>query len=132
MIKQDYLVRMIQEIITLIADALLRKQRIRPEHWVKYDSLTRQILGIASSDLIRLTGDEVKDRYTDEDPNRMGKIEMAAMTMLKISDEMKADNLVDKSRLKQEGIALLEYVQQTSGTFSLQRAALLGMLKAEN
>jgi hypothetical protein len=74
----------------------------------------------------------VKDRYTDEDPNRMGKIEMAAMTMLKISDEMKADNLVDKSRLKQEGIALLEYVQQTSGTFSLQRAALLGMLKAEN
>jgi hypothetical protein len=132
MIKQDYLVRMIQEIITLIADALLRKQRIRPEHWVKYDSLTRQILGIASSDLIRLTGDEVKDRYTDEDPNRMGKIEMAAMTMLKISDEMKADNLVDKSRLKQEGIALLEYVQQTSGTFSLQRVALLGMLKAEN
>jgi hypothetical protein len=132
MIKQDYLVRMIQEIITLIADALLRKQRIRPEHWVEYDSLTRQILDLASDDLIRLTGDEVKDRYTDEDPNRMGKIEMAAMTMLKISSEMKADNLVDKSRLKQEGMALLEYVQRESGTFSMQRAALLGMLKAED
>jgi hypothetical protein len=99
---------------------------------VEYDSLTRQILGLASDDLIRLTGDEVKDRYTDEDPNRMGKIEMAAMTMLKISSEMKADNLVDKSRLKQEGMALLEYVQRESGTFSMQRAALLGMLKAED
>ena len=129
MIKQDYLVRMIQEIVTLIADALLRKQKIRKEHWVEYDSLTRQILGIASEDLVLLGADEVRDRYTADDPNRMGKIEMAAMTMLKMADEMADDQLVVRSKLRQEGVALLEYVQREGNTFSLQRAALLAMLQ---
>ena len=44
MIKQDYLIRMILEIITLIANALLNKQKIRPQSWVEYDCLTQQIL----------------------------------------------------------------------------------------
>ena len=128
MIKQDYLLRMIQEIITLLVNVLLNRQKIRKESWVEYDDITRQILGVPSEHLVDMSADEIIDRYKD-DPNQMGKIELAAVTMLKISDEMGDEQLVLKSRLKQDGLALLEYVQAESDTFSIQRMALIAQLK---
>ena len=128
MIKQDYLLRMIQEIITLLINALLNRQKIRKESWVEYDDITRQILGVPSESLVDMSADEIIDRYKD-DPNQMGKTELAAVTMLKISDEMGDEQLVLKSRLKQDGLALLEYVQTKGDTFSIQRVALMAMLK---
>lgn len=128
MIKQDYLLRMIQEIITLLINALLNRQKIRKENWVEYDDITRQILGVPSENLVDMSADEIISRYQD-DPNQMGKTELAAVTMLKISDEMGDEQLVLKSRLKQDGLALLEYVQTKGDTFSIQRVALMAMLK---
>ena len=128
MIKQDYLLRMIQEIITLLINALLNRQKIRKESWVEYDDITRQILGVPSEHLVDMSADEIIDRYKD-DPNHMGKIELAAVTMLKISDEMGDEQLVLKSKLKQDGLALLEYVQTKGDTFSIQRVALIAQLK---
>lgn len=128
MIKQDYLVRMILEIITLIANALLNKQRIRPQQWVEYDCLTRQLLGVPSEELKDMNAEEIIARY-EGDPSRMGKIELAAMTMLKIADECGDDSLVLQSRLRQEGLQLLEFVQNEGDTFSLQRVALIASLK---
>ena len=128
MIKQDYLLRMIQEIITLLVNALLNKQKICKESWVEYDHITRQILGVPSENLVEMSSDEIIDRYKD-DPDQMGKTELAAVTMLKISDEMGDEQLVLKSRLKQDGLALLEYVQTKGDTFSIQRVALIAMLK---
>ena len=128
MIKQDYFLRMIQEIITLLVNALLNRQKIRKESWVEYDDITRQILGVPSENLKDMSADEIINRY-EGDPDRMGKTELAAMTMLKISDEMEDEQLVQKSRLKQDGLALLEYVQTKGDTFSIQRVALIAMLK---
>ena len=128
MIKQDYLLRMIQEIITLLINALLNRQKIRKESWVEYDDITRQILGVPSENLVDMNAEEIISRYQD-DPNQMGKTELAAVTMLKISDEMGDEQLVLKSRLKQDGLALLEYVQTRGDTFSIQRVALIAMLK---
>ena len=128
MIKQDYLLRMIQEIITLLVNALLNRQKIRKESWVEYDDITRQILALPSENLKDMSAEEIIQRYED-DPNRMGKIELAAMTMLKIADEMEGEQLVMKSRLRQEGLALLEYVQAEGDTYSIQRVALIAMLK---
>ena len=128
MIKQDYLLRMIQEIITLLINALLNRQKIRKESWVEYDDITRQILGVPSENLVDMSADEIIARYKD-DPNQMGKTELAAVTMLKISDEMGDEQLVQKSRLKQDGLALLEYVQTKGDTFSIQRVALMAQLK---
>ena len=128
MIKQDYLLRMIQEIITLLINALLNRQKIRKESWVEYDDITRQILGVPSENLVNMSADEIIDRYQD-DSNQMGKTELAAVTMLKISDEMGDEQLVQKSRLKQDGLALLEYVQTKGDTFSIQRVALMAQLK---
>ena len=128
MIKQDYLLRMIQEIITLLVNALLNRQKIRKESWVEYDDITRQILGVPSESLKDMDTDEIIQRY-EGDPNRMGKTELAAMTMLKIADEMEDEQLVLKSRLKQDGLSLLEYVQAEGDTYSIQRMALIAMLK---
>ena len=128
MIKQDYFLRMIQEIITLLVNALLNRQKIRKESWVEYDDITRQILELPSENLRDMSVEEIIQRYED-DPNRMGKIELAAMTMLKMADEMEDEQLVLKSRLKQEGLALLEYVQTEGDTYSIQRMALIAMLK---
>ena len=130
MIKQDYLVRMILEIITLIANALLNKQKIRPQSWVEYDCLTRQILEIPSDQLKDLSPEEIIDKY-EGDTNRMGKIELAAMTLLKISDELEADDLLLKCKLKQNGIELLKFVQTQGDTFSIQRMSIISMLETE-
>ena len=128
MIKQDYLLRMIQEIITLLINALLNRQKIRKGSWVEYDDITRQILGVPSESLVDMSADEIIDRYQD-DPNQMGKTELVAVTMLKISDEMGDEQLVLKSKLKQDGLALLEYVQTKGDTFSIQRVVLIAQLK---
>ena len=128
MIKQDYLIRMILEIITLIANALLNKQKIRPQHWVEYDCLTRQILEVPSDQLKDLSPEEIIGRY-EGDTNRMGKIELAAMTLLKISDELGDEHLLLKSRLKQNGIELLKFVQTQGDTFSIQRMSIISMLE---
>ena len=63
------------------------------------------------------------------DPDRMGKIELAAMTLLKMSDEADADHLLQKSKLRQEGMELLKYVQKAGNTFSIQRVALIHLLE---
>ena len=128
MIKQDYLLRMIQEIITLLVNALLNRQKIRKESWVEYDDITRQILEVPSENLKDMSAGDIIQRYEGE-PDRMGKTELAAMTMLKIADEMEDEQLVQKSRLKQDGLALLEYVQAKGDTYSIQRMTLIAMLK---
>lgn len=128
MIKQDYLLRMIQEIITLLVNALLNRQKIRKESWVEYDDITRQILELPSENLKDMNADEIIRRY-EGDSNQMGKIELAAMTMLKIADEMEDGDLMLKSILKQDALALLEYVQAEGDTYSIQRMALIAMLK---
>ena len=130
MIKQDYLIRMILEIITLIANAFLNKQKISPQSWVEYDCLTRQILEIPTDALKDMTPEEIIDKYHD-DTNRMGKIELAGMTLLKISDEMEDDQLLLKSKLKQHGIQLLKYIQTQGNTFSIQRVALIQVLERD-
>lgn len=128
MIKQDYLIQMIQEIISLIVNALLTKKKFRKNEWVEYDDLTRMILGFPTETLADISIQEVIDRY-EGDPCKMGKIELAAMTMLKISDEMADDNLLRKSKLRQDGLALLKYVQKESDSFSIQRVQLIAMLE---
>lgn len=127
MIKQDYLLRMIQEIIALICQAILNKKRFRQQEWVEYDCLTQQILGFSAERLMSMDMQELIDQY-EGDPDQMGKIELAAMTLLKMSDEMESDLLL-QSKLRQAGLALLQYVQKESTTFSIQRVQLIQLLE---
>ena len=59
----------------------------------------------------------------------MNKLELAAVSMLKLSEEVEKDNLLLKSRLRQEGAQLLKYIQQNSGNYSLQREFLIQLLQ---
>ena len=131
MIKQDYLIRMILEIITLIANALLNKQKIRQQNWVEYDCLTQQILEVPTDKLINMLPEEIIDKY-EKDIHAMGKIELVAMTLLKISDEMDNNQLIFKNQLKANGLYLLKKVQEESNTFSIQRVALIQLLEHNN
>ena len=128
MIKQDYLLRMIQEIISLIAHALLNKQKIPQQNWVEYDCLTQQILEVPTEKLISMLPEEIVAKY-EKDLNAMGKIELAAMTLIKISDDTDNGQLVLKTLLKANGLELLKKVQAESNTFSIQRMTLIQALE---
>ena len=127
MIKQDYIVRMIQKIISMIAQALLNKQKISRPTWQEYDSITLQILEVSSERLTDMTPEEIIDYYqTGNDP--IEKIELAAMTLLKIADEIEDEQFLLKSKLFQNGLHLLKHVQQKNQAFSIQRMNLIQLL----
>ncbi|MGI6793668.1 hypothetical protein ACMYZ5_04985 [Bacteroides sp. KG68] len=126
MIKQDYLIRMIQEIVASIVNAILNKKKIRLKDWEEYDAMTEQILGFPTKKLLNMSMPELLEKYK-EDANRTDKIELAGINMLKLSEETE-DNLLLSSRLRQDGIRLLKYVQKESGAYSLQREYLIKLL----
>ena len=90
MIKQDYLIRMIQQIVSMIVEALLHKKKIRQKEWEDYDHLTRQILGTDTRDLLNTSADELIARHADT-PDGMEKLELAAVNMLKLAEEVDED-----------------------------------------
>lgn len=127
MIRQDYLIRMIQEMISLVLNAMLNKKKLKKDEWKEYDYLSKQILGYSPEQLMNMNTQELVDSYKD-DPDNIQKIELAAMTMLMLAEDMELD-LLQKSKLRQDGITLLQYVDKEDNSFSLQRKQLLEMLE---
>ena len=127
MVKQDYLVRMIQEIISVIARAILNKKKIRQQDRDEYDLLTQQMLGFPVKELATMDVQELIDRYANEE-DRIGKLELASVYLLRFSEEVEDDILL-KSKLRQDGIRLLKYVQQEDTNFSILRDCLIRMLE---
>ena len=129
MIKQDYLIRMIQEIVSMIVEAILHKKKIRQKEWEEYDRLTRQILGIDTRELLNTKAEELIERHAAQ-TDGLDKLELAAVNMLRLSEEeVEKDNPLLKAKLRQEGITLLKYVHQHSDNYSLQREFLLRLLE---
>ena len=130
MIKQDYLIRMIQEIITLVVNAILNKKRIQQKEWKEYDAMAEQVLGLSSKELLNIDIQELIEKYKEE-TDRTDKIELAGINMLRLSEEIE-DNILLKSRLRQDGLQLLKYVQKESDAYSLQREYLIKLLETNN
>ncbi len=126
MIKQDYIIRMIQEIISLIVDALLNKKRIRQRDWNDYDKISQQILGFPTLELLNMSASELIARY-DNEIEKDDKIELAAVNMLKMAEDVE-DNILLKSKLRQESLSLLNYLQE-NGTRSILREYLISLIK---
>ena len=78
--------------------------------------------------MIGMDMQELIGRYKG-DPDEMGKIELAAMSMLKLSEDMSSDHVLQKSKLRQDGLWLLKYVQEEGNTFSIQRTSLIKLLE---
>lgn len=128
MIKQDYLLRMIQEIISMLVENLLYKRKIRKKDWDEYDHLTRQILGMDTCQLLNASSEELIARHNGS-PDGLNKLELAAVNMLKLAEDVEDNNLLLKSRLRQESVSLLKYIQQHSASYSLQRDCLINLLE---
>lgn len=126
MIKQDYIIRMIQEIISAIAESILKRRKLEIRDRNEYDNIARQVLGMNFSELSTTDSKEIIDRYSGNDEGTE-KLEFIAVSMLMMSEEEDKDLLL-KSRLKQSGAELLKHVQQNSHDYSLQREALIRMI----
>lgn len=123
MIKQDYLLRMIQEIVSALVQALLKRKEIAQAEWNEYERIARQVLDTDLPQLQAMTAEEILSLYqTDTD-----KIELSAVMMLKMAEDCK-NNLVLSSKLRQDGLSLLQYVQKHGKTYSLQREMLIAFL----
>lgn len=129
MIKQDYLLRMIQQIIAMLLQALISKRKIAENDWAEYDNLSTQLLGATTDDLSRMDAGAIIARYQDN-PDKWELCELAATLLLKLSDDADDTQVATKARLRQNGTSLLEYVQANGPTFSLQRSQLLQLLKS--
>lgn len=127
MIKQDYIIRMIQEIISLIANAIIKKKKLDNKELDTYEYTTHEILGISPKELTGMNANEIISQYSQSE-NGMDKLELAAVNLLLFSEEMTDSNLLLKSKLKQDGIFLLKYLQENSGSYSLQREFIINMI----
>ena len=126
MIKQDYLIRIIQEIFTAIANMLLKRKKITQKEWSEYEDTAQKIWGVNMMQLQTMRAEDILSLYDTQAD--LEKIELAAMVMLKIADETE-DDLLLKTKLQQDGLSLLEYVQTHGTTYSLQRQLLINLLK---
>ena len=127
MIKQDYIIRMIQAIITALAEVLLKKKKLRHSEKEEYDDIIRQVLGITEEELALKSADELKNLYR-EDSEQWNKLELAAMKMLQMAEDAEG-NLLLQARLRQNGLELLTTVQTEGNSFSLQRNYLIQLIK---
>lgn len=118
---------MIRQVISALAEALLHRKPIRKQEWEEYDGIARQILGFPTGELRTMDIRDVLARY-EGDEDRMDKIELAAVALLKIADETEGDPVL-KAKFRQDGVELLEYVQRHGHTYSLQREMLVAMMK---
>ena len=130
MIKQDYLIRMIQDILALLVNVLLNKKKLREQEWSEYDNLTTRILGCSTEDLLHAEANTLIEKYAAED-NSLEKLELAAVYQLKLAGELKDDSLVYRAKLKHEALQILKYIQKEGNTFSLSRVQLINALEKE-
>lgn len=127
MIKQDYLIRMIQDFISRVAKAILDRKNIRQQDWTEFDLLTQEVLGISVKELTNMSIEQLVDRY-DKEEDKMNRIEFVSMYLLKLSEEIEED-MVLKSKFRQDGMWLLKYVQKEDTNYSLQREILVHFLE---
>lgn len=126
MIRQDYIIRMIQEIFAAIANLILRRKHISKSDWEEYESTARQVLEVTPQQLEEMDGQTILEKYSQE-KDGMEKTELAAMMLLKMAED--TANLVPKARLRQEGLYLLKYVQEHGNT---PRNLLIQFLESRN
>ena len=128
MIKQDYIVRMVQEILSLLVNVVLKKKKLRQQEWEEYDNLTTRILGCSTEQMLGMNASMLIEKYA-EDADKYDKLELAAMYWIKVADDMKDDSLVFRAKLQQEALQLLKYIQKNGNTFSLPRMQVIKFLE---
>ena len=94
MIRQDYIIRMIQEIFAAIANLILRRKHISKSDWEEYESTARQVLEVTPQQLEEMDGQTILEKYS-QGKDGMEKTELAAMMLLKMAED--TENIVPKA-----------------------------------
>lgn len=128
MIKQDYIVRMVQEILALLVNVILKKKKLRQQEWEEYDNLTTRILGCSTEQMLEMDAAMLIEKYAKE-ADLFEKLELAAMYFVKVADDLKDDSLVYRAKLQQEALVLLKYIQGNGNTFSIPRLQVIQLLE---
>lgn len=113
--------------MAVITEALLKRQPVRHRDWDVYESATQKILGLTTEELTSMSANELIARYQNDKPGT-DKLELAAVNMLRLAQES-ADNILLTSKLRQNGLQLLKYLQQHADSYSLQRAYLISLIE---
>ena len=66
MIRQDYIIRMIQEIFAAIANLILRRKHISKSDWEEYESTARQVLEVTPQQLEEMDGQTILEKYSQD------------------------------------------------------------------
>lgn len=111
----------------MIVTAIIKKKRLDNKELEKYEYNTHEMLGVRPKELMDISTDEIISQYSTSE-NGMDKIELIAVSLLLFSEETANDQLLLKSRLKQNGLFLLKYLQQNSNSYSIQREMLMKMI----
>lgn len=128
MIKQDYVIRMIQEILSLLVNVILKNKKLRQFEWEEYNNLTMRILGCSTEEMLGMNAEMLIEHYAN-DADKFDKLELAAMYFIKVANDMGNDSLVFRTKLKQEALVLLKYIQEKGNTFSLSRLQIIQLLE---
>ena len=92
MIRQDYIIRMIQEIFAAIANLILRRKHISKSDWEEYESTARQVLEVTPQQLEEMDGQTILEKYSQE-KDGMEKTELAASWMTPSQPAITAANV---------------------------------------
>lgn len=122
MIRRDYLMRQLTLLIQALIALILKKKMVvsdleEEQDYVKYGS---SLLGLGKNELFVMSADQLIDLFSPQDYS-LEKLEAAAYLLLldQNSRTINHDDTVKK---------LLEYINEHSATFSLDRQAILDSL----
>jgi hypothetical protein len=114
MIKSDYLIRQLAQLIQALIELIFRSEKLLPEEKIDLSKQACKLLELKEADLLILSGDQLIDLFSQQ-PLGLEKLEIAAYVLLLNQQKMKAQQL-------------LFYVDQYSDCYSLNRKIILDKL----
>ena len=84
MIRQDYIIRMIQEIFAAIANLILRRKHISKSDWEEYESTARQVLEITPQQLEEMDGQTILEKYSQKQYRTYNTISPFSQSLLSL------------------------------------------------
>jgi hypothetical protein len=111
MIKSDYLIRQLAQLIQALTALILRSEKLLPEEKIDLLKQSCELLGLKKEDLSTLSCEQLIDLFSRQSFG-LEKLEMAAYILLQNQQKTKAKQL-------------LSHVDQHSNCYSLDREIIL-------
>ena len=115
MIRQDYIIRMIQEIFAAIANLILRRKHISKSDWEEYESTARQVLEVTPQQLEEMDGQTILEKYSQD---------LASKPRWLVFNKI---DLMDKAEAEEKAKAIAEALGWEGKYYLISAASQLGV-----